>query len=143
MLNVDPIRNAIAPYALLIKVGLVLAVLLAAFAGGCSVQKRFDAGELAKKDTALAKAAGDLRLTQKALDAAATVLTEVNAETERQVKAADKRAKDAERAKRIAQAAADRLKRRQQTFEAAVVDARRDAACNALLNTDLQEVCGL
>jgi len=136
MISLNPIKAAAAPYLVWIKLGAIVAILLAAFTGGCTVQKKFDAGVIAKKDTALHDAANSLR-------AAGTALREINQEAARRIAEAKKNEKAARDAEVIAHEAAQRIAVKAMTFESKLSQARKKASCDALLNMDIAKECGL
>lgn len=131
------IPDAIAPYASLLKWGLIVAVLFAAFAGGCSVQKNRDAKTIAEKNAALTSAAVALRASGDALrrqnEANAARIREAEREAA-QMAAGRKAAESAREAGEKAHAA------QRAAWERA--GASRPS-CAALLSTDLFKTCGV
>lgn len=126
----------LTPYLTWIKLAGVAAILVAAFSGGCRMQANLDAAKIAKKETALKAASASLR-------GAADAIKQVNVEAARRVREAaesDRRAADAGL---VAERATVALKERQASFAVELKRARKRAACDALLNTDLGAVCGL
>lgn len=135
-ISLDPIR----PYLGVIKAGLVAALLAAVFAKGCSVgQNMSDAKHskaIAAKDLALNGAAASLR-------GAAKVLRDVDAETERLLKA-EAEAKEREHdAAAVAKKALAELNTRKAKFADALEQARKNPDCDALMSADLRTTCGI
>ena len=125
MINIDPIRAAIAPYALLIKLGLVVVLAVSMFIGGCSHgAAKLDAEEAAHKATKAAhKGVIDnlAALTKAAADKAKAA--SVVAKGER--KANDKRFEDAKH--EAAKARSDLAR----ALRAGTVQLRPEFACPA------------
>lgn len=125
------------PTAVLIKAGAVAAVLAVAFTGGCQVQKRLDAGAIAKKDAALSSAS-------TALLAAKSAIEEINQEAEKRIAAAKKQEADSRAAEKIAQEANAASAKRADKFAGQLAKAGKSKPdCAALLSMDLEAVCGV
>lgn len=128
---------AVAPYASLLKWGLITAILFAAFAGGCSVQKGRDADAIAAKNAALENAAVALR-------ASGDALRRQNDENAKRVAAAEREARLKADAEKVAR---DALADGQRKHAAAVAEweaaGRRKPACADLLAADLFATCGV
>lgn len=89
------------PYALLIKLGLVAALVGALFVGGCVHGQR---GQASKDQAALMKASGDLGNCAASLDAASLRFREIDAATAQAQKDAAQRATQAQQAEQQARA---------------------------------------
>lgn len=142
-MSLDPLK----PYVTLARtIAVAVAAMLltgALFAGGCAVGKGQADKQIAKltaklqaKDTALADAARSLR-------AAADALRAVNAEAQRRLAAAAEAKRAANQAAIAAEAARHAAEARLADYDRREAEARKRPACQALLATNLQEVCGL
>lgn len=134
-MTLDPVK----PYAdmartiALAVVALLLAGML--FMGGRAVGKGQAAGELARKTSALADA-------EAALRGAAAALRRVNAEAKAAMEEAERANDRAEDAGEIADAIAVDATKRQAKFERDLAQARKNAACDALMSMDIRKECG-
>lgn len=132
--------TALDPYGLLIKLGIVVVVLLLAFAGGCHVQKGRDAEKLAKKEAAL-------QASETSLRAAASALRRQNEENDKRIKAAEYQASMAAKAELAADAEAKRqaslLAKAEKDFARKLLIAQRRPNCKLWLETNVEQVCGL
>jgi hypothetical protein len=118
--------DAIAPYASLLKWGLIAALLLGTFVSGCSHGRAQSAQAIAKKNAALLDAAAALRASQSALQA-------VNNNAKAEQAAAKVQAKRAAAAEQRANEAADRLVRKYAQIEHEIELAKRDPECKRAL----------
>lgn len=133
-----------APYAALLKAGLLAVALLFAFGGGCSVQKDREAEKrtalekrIDEKDAALTSAAEALRASGDALKRQSALNAERIAEAQRvagQLQAG-------EQAAREALAAGEKRHAAERAAWQRARKAKPD--CEALLTTDLLQVCGV
>lgn len=142
-MSLDPIK----PYVTLARtIAVAVAGMLltgALFAGGCAVGKGQATKQLQKltakvqaKDAALADAARSLRAASMALRA-------VDAEAKRRIAAAEAAKRAADQAAIAAQAARHAAEAKLAAYARREAEARKRPGCTPLLDTDLQEVCGL
>lgn len=132
-LSIDPIR----PYLPL--VGLLVAVVL--LFGGCSWGKSIQTGKTAEKVATLKQSLVD---AQTSLKAAAKALRAQNADNKRRIAEAERTAKVAGRVEGYAEAMETRAHKVADAYAKGLRDAaRRSPDCDALLKSDVLQVCGL
>lgn len=125
------------PADLAIKLGAAGLALAFAFGGGCSVQKRLDAGAIAKKNEALSAAA-------TALLSAKSAIEEINQEADKRIAASIKQASDSKAAEKIAVEANAASAKRADLFADRLAKAGKSKPdCASLLALDLEKVCGV
>ena len=127
-MNLGPL----APYALLLKLGLAAGLLAIAFLGGCHVQSGRDAGKVLKLQGALQASARDLGDARDSLRAAATTFDQISAQTRinaaaaaKQIEAGEGQAKQAKAEKAKSDKRAAALEQQLQAERAGCVDAGR------------------
>jgi hypothetical protein len=136
VISLNPIKTAIAPYALGIKIALVLALLFGAGYVGWHEKGLRDNAVIAKKNTALTIAAAQLH-------GAATALNAVNVEAQREIAAAKANAKAAAAAEVIAHDAAKAMAAQVAGFDRKFAAARKQPKCAAVLDLVVPPECGL
>lgn len=125
------------PSDLLIKLGAAGLALAFAFGGGCSVQKRLDAGAIAGKDALIQAAA----ISNKVMGDA---IRDINAEAEKRIVASAKQATDSKAAEKIAIEANANSAQRADAFAKRLAAAGKGRpSCGELLALDLEKVCGV
>lgn len=143
MIALDPLK----PYKWLFVAGLLLVLISASFLKGCSVGKgigkRENASLIVKKDQALAKASGQLKDAERSLRAAGAALDAQNQANQARIAAAEQAEKEAQAAGEVAALELKKAQKRIADLDKKYEHARRNPDCDALLNTDLQKVCGL
>ena len=82
--------DALKPYLLLIKLGLLGVIVLTAFIGGCHAQANRDAGKVSKAQAALRDSAAALVDARDSLRAAADAFDDISAQTRANADAAEK-----------------------------------------------------
>lgn len=124
--------EALKPYLLPIKLGLLGVIVLVAFIGGCHAQANRDAGKATKAQAALSQAAHDLGDCRDSLRAAADTFDEISAHTRANADAASKliaqgeaQAKQAQAAKVAADKRIDALEQQLHDERSGCVDAGR------------------
>lgn len=136
------IREAVAPYLLWIKLGVLALVLGAGVRGGCVMQRGIDNAEITSlkadvkgRDGALLNAAGALR-------AAGTAIKAINAEAERRLDVAKRENEALAEAGKVAEAARERAERNAATLQAQIDRAKaKSPACTALMLSNVEAVC--
>ena len=127
---------ALKPYMIYIKIALAAIILSVAFAGGCKVQKGIDAEEISSMKSKLTDAAGQLRAAAKALrDQNTANKAYMDKQAERRKEEAD--------AVAVALEAEKKAKKRAKAFQSQYEHAMKNPTCAALLNADINKVCGL
>ena len=123
------------PYLPYLKVLFVVAVAAAGLYSGHAWTENKLAAEMERKNSALRDAGGALR-------AAANALREQKRANLQRIADAERYARGSASAAQVANAAADTEKARADDFERQMLIAKRRPDCDALLKTNVRQVCG-
>lgn len=132
----DPIR----PYANLIKVLLLCALVAGSFAAGCS---RGAAGERADLVAELSTKDGRIASLERSLRDFIELYDRMNAQAAETVRLADAQASYAKAAAELAAKAEAKARAEADAYEQRWAEAKRKPDCHALLTTDMEAVCGV
>lgn len=132
----DPIR----PYANLIKVVMLCALVAGSFAAGCS---RGAAGERADVAAELSTKDGRIASLERSIKDFIALYDRMNAQAAETVRLAHAQATNATAAAKVAVQAEAKARAEADAFEDRWAEAKRKPDCHALLTTDMEAVCGV